>query len=129
MKLDRYFKYFIVFNILLALPPSFIQLRYPHQNIIIPYFWQLFAAFAILNLLVYVLSYWGRLRSNSGSVKGFIGGTGFKFLLWMIIVFAYTSLVKVDSTKFLIDFFYLYLFNSVFEIYCLLRNLRVQNRM
>lgn len=127
MKLTLYFKYFFLFNIFLALPPLFVVRLYPHEIYLIPFFWELFAAFAVLNLVVYILAWWGSLRSNSGAAKGFLGGTMFKFLLWMIVVFIYIRFVKVDGGKFLINFFYLYFFNSVFEIYCLLRNLRIQN--
>jgi len=127
MRIDHYFKYFIIFNILLAITPAYLQINSTDKSVLIPYFWQLFAGFALLNLLIYLLSYWHLFKSPTGSVVGFLGSIGIKFILWMILVFIYISNIKVDSGKFLLEFFYLYLFNSVFEIYCLLRNLRNQN--
>ncbi len=127
MKLALYYKYFIVFNILLAIPPVIIEIYYKSSDLLIPYFWQFFGLFAILNLMIHILARVGFIASNTGMVKTFLGGTMLKFLLWMIVIFAYTSKFDVNGTKFLCNFFYLYLFNSVFEIYCLLLNLRNQN--
>src|ERR1700712_2464162 len=126
MKISQYLKYFTIFNILLALPPLYVQQYYKSANLIIPHFWLLFIIFALLNLAIFIMTHKAAQITSNGTAIGFLGGTAFKFLLWMIVVFIYISQVKVENTKFLIDFFYLYLFNSVFEIYCLLLNLRNQ---
>jgi len=127
MKLALYYRYFIVFNILLAMPPIVAQVFFADRDLLIPYFWQFFGLFAIVNLVIHLLNHAGIIKSNTGLVKTFLGGTMLKFLLWMIVIFIYTSTMNVNGGKFLICFFYLYLFNSVFEIYCLLLNLRNQN--
>ncbi|WP_295653463.1 hypothetical protein [uncultured Mucilaginibacter sp.] len=127
MKLALYYRYFIVFNILLAIPPIVAQVFFAHRDLLIPYFWQFFGLFAIVNLVIHLLNHLGIISSGTGLVKTFLGGTMLKFLLWMIVIFIYTSEIDVNGGNFLINFFYLYLFNSVFEIYCLLINLRNQN--
>ena len=127
MKIALYYKYFIVFNILLAIPPIIIQVVYKRSDLLIVYFWQFFALFAILNLMIHILTRLGLIAGNKSMVVTFLGGTMIKFLLWLIVIFAYTSKFDVNGTKFICNFFYLYLFNSVFEIYCLLLNLRNQN--
>ena len=127
MKIAKYYQYFIIFNLLLAIPPVVIQTYYSASDIIIPYFWQLFALFAVLNLVIHILNHIGLIKSNAGAVKGFMGGTFLKFLVFMIVIFVYTSNIQINGPKFIGNFFYLYLFNTVFEIYCLLLNLRNQN--
>ena len=127
MKISQYLKYFILFNILVALPPGYMQLSQGGKNVLIPYFWQLFTAFASLNLITFLLIYWKLPNNSEGSVMALMGSVAIKLLLWMIVVFIYIQNIKVGATNFILDFFYLYLLNSVFEIYCLLRNLRNQN--
>jgi len=127
MKIFTYLKSFIVFNLLLAAAPLYVQFSDKKDIWLVPYFWGIFAFFAILNVAVYLVSVWGTLTSNKASVQSFMAGTGLKFLFSMIFVFFYLRANNVNSTFFLIDFFYLYLFQLVFEIYSLLRNLRNQN--
>jgi hypothetical protein len=127
MKIDKYYIYFLVFNLLLGIPPLIIQKYYTASNLIIPHFWDLFALFAVMNLVIHILNHTGIIKSNAGAVKGFMGGTFLKFFVWMIVIFVYTSKIQVNAPKFMGNFFYLYLFNTVFEIYCLLLNLRNQN--
>ncbi|SDE43785.1 hypothetical protein SAMN05216464_106134 [Mucilaginibacter pineti] len=127
MKLAGYLRAFVIFNMLIAIVPLVLQVFFSSQQLLIPYFWLIYGLSALLNLSVYLVSYWGMLTSDKATVKTFLGGTSIKFLLWMIIVFIYLFNITVDGTKFITNFFYLYLLHSVFEILCLLRNLRNQN--
>jgi hypothetical protein len=127
MKLQKYLTTFAAFNAVIAIPPAILQTYFAGQQLLIPYFWVIFGVSSVMNLGVYLVSYWGMLTSDKATVKTFLGGTSIKFLLWMIILFIYLFNLEVDGTKFILNFFYLYLLHSVFEIYCLLRNLRNQN--
>ncbi len=127
MKLYKYLTSFAAFNAVIAIPPAILQTSFADKQLLIPYFWLFFVISSFMNLGVYVASYWGMLTSDKATVKTFIGGTSIKFLLWMLIVFIYLFNFEVDGTKFILNFFYLYLLHLVFEISCLLRNLRNQN--
>ncbi|OCX50979.1 hypothetical protein BEL04_19870 [Mucilaginibacter sp. PPCGB 2223] len=127
MKINKYYTYFIVFNLLLAIPPAIIQTYFAPLNLIIPYFWQLFGLFAVLTLIIHLLNHTGFIKGSKNSVKTFLGGTFIRFIVFMIVILAYTTKIQIDAPKFIGNFFYLYLFNTVFEIYCLLINLRNQN--
>ena len=127
MKISRYLTYFLIFNIVIALAPGYLELTNSPKSGLIPYFWQLFAAFSFLTLVTGLLSYLKLFSTSDGAVMTSLGSVAVKLLLWMIIAFIYIRNVKVGAADFLLDFFYLYLLNSVFEIYCLLRNLRNQN--
>ena len=54
----------------------------------------------------------------------FLGGTTFKMLACLIFMFVFVRKNTVNKHVFLVDFFYIYLLNTAFEIYILLRNLR-----
>lgn len=118
MKLPGYLKNFVIFNLLLAVLPVVFK------NLLIPHFWVIFTLFAFLNLSIHLITFWGILTSNKASVRTFLGGTGLKFFVWMVFIFFYLRQNDVNSVGFLLNFFYLYFFNSAFEIYCLLRTLR-----
>jgi len=57
----------------------------------------------------------------------FLGGTTFKILACLIFIFVFLRNKPVDKHVFLADFAYIYLLNTAFEIYVLLRNLRHEN--
>ena len=125
MSLGKYLKYFIIFNIFFAAAPLYIARTFSN-NILVPHFWVLFALFDGMTILVYAISFFGR-RKSAQSVIVLLGSIGLKLLFAMIVVFVYIRLTPVEPVRFLVCFFYIYLFNSVFEIYCLLRTLRNQN--
>jgi len=127
MKVQRYLFYFALFNIFLAVPPWIAEHYYPGAGILIPRFWNLFAVFAILNLIVYLLASWGMSFSHRSSGRALLASISVKLFLYMVIAFVYISSNQVGAANFMLCFFYLYLFHTVFEIYCLLCNLRNQN--
>jgi len=45
----------------------------------------------------------------------------------MIFIYVFLSNNRLNKLVFMADFFYIYLLNTVFEIYVLLRNLRHKN--
>ena len=58
--------------------------------------------------------------------QAFLGGTTLKLLACLVFVLVFIRHNHPDKITFIVDFMYLYLFNTVFEIYGLLRNLRNQ---
>lgn len=127
MTIKRFLLLFVVFNIALALIPSLAQIYYPEKDLLIPHFWLLFGIFSILTLLLYLFAYWMMGISKTASGQALLGSITVRLLICMIMVFIYLSQTTVSPAKFLLSFFYLYLFHMVFEIYCLLCNLRNQN--
>ncbi len=127
MSINRFIILFLCFVSLLALPPAFIQQYYPEKQFLIPNFWLLFILSSGLTLLIFLIAYWRMRISNKASGQVLLGSITIKLLIYMITAFVYLSKFTVDPSYFLINFFYLYFFQSVFEIYCLLCNLRNQN--
>jgi hypothetical protein len=125
MSIPRFFIYFIVFNILLALAPLLMEHYYP-QEILIPRFWNMFAVFSIITFVVYLFASWRMKVSIRSSGQALLASITVKMVLYMFIAYIYISKNTVKPADFMICFFYLYFFHTVFEIYCLLRNLRNQ---
>ena len=59
--------------------------------------------------------------------QAFLGGTTIKILACLIFIYVFLSNNRLNKLVFMADFFYIYLLNTVFEIYVLLRNLRHKN--
>ena len=124
MTISRFFSLYLIFLIFLGGIPYFISIQYPEKNLLIPHFWVLFSAFAMLSLQVYLVARRRMKISNKASGQVLLGSVTVKFLFGMVLAFLYLYNIDVDPTKFLLSFFYLYLFHTVFEIYSLLCNLR-----
>jgi hypothetical protein len=126
MRITHFIVYFILFTISLAITPLVFQFYYPAMKLLIPKFWALFWIFAILTLSIYLIASWRMRISDKASGQALLGSVTTKLIFCMIIAFVYINANSVDPLKFIINFFYLYFFHTVFEIYCLLCNLRNQ---
>jgi len=126
MSIYRFFTCFILFTFFLAGIPLIFQIFYPGLTLLIPKFWALFWIFQILTLSIYLIASWRMRISEKASGQALLGSVGIKLLFCMIIAFGYINANPVDPLRFIINFFYLYFFHTVFEIYCLLCNLRNQ---
>ena len=126
MKLTRFITLFLIFNLLLAFPPGIVEMYYPNR-FLMPDFWILFGIFSTLTFFIYLIAFWRMSISNKASGQILLASVTIRLLICMIMVFIYLSSHIVDPAKFLLNFFYLYFFHTVFEIYCLLCNLRNQN--
>ena|GEM_PF-175305 len=126
MSIYRFFLYFVLFTIFLTIAPLIFQLYYPEMKFLIPKFWALFWIFEILTLSIYLIASWRMRISDKASGQALLGSVTIKLLFCMIIAFVYINANPVDPFKFILNFFYLYFFHSMFEIYCLLCNLRNQ---
>lgn len=126
MTLKRFLLLFLFFNSTLAIVPCLVQIYYPEKDLLIPHFWLLFGIFSALTLLLYLIAHWMMGISNTASGQALLGSIIARLLICMIMVFIYLSETTVSPAKFLLSFFYLYFFHTVFEIYCLLCNLRNQ---
>jgi hypothetical protein len=124
MRISRFIVYFILFTISLAIAPLTFQFYYPEMKLLVPKFWALFWIFEILTLSIYLIASWRMSISDKASGQALLGSVTIKLLFCMIIAFVYISSNAVDPLKFILNFFYLYFFHTVFEIYCLLCNLR-----
>lgn len=108
-----------------ALLPVLLQLFKPFW--LITAFWRLFLLFNILTVTVCVSCFVGNQKNSLAGTQTFLIATVVKMLLCMIFVAIYTRNHQVNAIQFVLNFFYLYILNTVFELSTLLRNLRLQN--
>lgn len=126
MSVLRFLIYYFLFILVLSVAPLVLQYNFPEMELLIPRFWPLFLIFALLTFGIYILASWRMRISNKASGQALLGSVTIKLLFCMIIAFVYINANPVDPVKFVANFFYLYFFHTVFEIYCLLCNLRNQ---
>lgn len=126
LKFSRFILLFISFMALLAAGPLISTYYFQKNDFLIPYFWELFSLFGILTFVIYSFASWRMQISNKASGQAILASVTIKLLFCMVLAFIYLYNIDTDPSKFLLNFFYLYFFHTVFEIYCLLCNLRNQ---
>jgi len=126
MKITSVVLLFLLFTLITALPPLALQYGgYP--GFIAAGFWIIFFFMSGLTLLLLMGMLIAKQKGQEYFTPAFLAGTTVKILACLIFIFAF--LAKYDTNKhvFLSDFLYIYLLNTVFEIYVLLRSLRHKN--
>ncbi len=69
----------------------------------------------------------GQEINGERGTQMFMVATTFKILACLVFTLIFLIKIKPDKYIFVSNFFVIYLLNTAFEIYCLLRNLRNQN--
>lgn len=118
--------YFVFTGILIGVAAILPQF-FPHQAIFVAHFWLIFGFFAGITYIAYALIDIGIKRHPETGIMAIMASVAIKMIFCMAFVLIYSIKAKGLSTLFLLNFFSLYLLFSVFEVYCLLRNLRHQN--
>lgn len=126
MSFNRFIIYFILFNLFLAAAPGLADYFLPERDVLIPKFWPMFWIFSFITFNIYIIASWRMRISDHASAQALLVSITVKMLFSMIIAFVYIQNNTFDPIYFVINFFYMYFFHTVFEIYCLLCNLRNQ---
>ncbi len=109
------------------MPPALVQ-HYYAPFALVPHFWLMFAFFAVLTLMLVTAVVVGQNRKGAMGAQVFLIFTTLKLLVCMGFALYFITSFRVKSTPFLTGFFYIYLFYTVFEVYILISNLRLQNK-
>lgn len=123
MKIYQALLFYLWFTFIIAIPPYALH-AYGHADLITPKFWLVFAFLSGLTLLVVAGILIVRQMYPQMFTEAFMGATVFKLLGCLIFVLVFVAKNKVEKPVFLSDFFYIYLLNTAFEVYILLRTLR-----
>ncbi|MGK6349785.1 hypothetical protein [Parapedobacter sp. DT-150] len=128
MKLRRFLLYYHGFALLVALAALALQHAFDTITILSPYFWLLFATVFFFTLFAYVLSDRGMRSGGEFSIYFLMGGLFIKLFACLTVVAV--LILKYPENKMLtaLNFFCLYFLFTLFEVICLLRNLRDQNQ-
>ncbi|WP_421941384.1 hypothetical protein [Pedobacter sp.] len=118
--------YFVFVGILIGIV-AVLPVLFPNVQILAPNFWLLFGFIAGITYIAYVLVDLGLKRNPQVGIMAIMGSITVKMIFCMAFVLIYSIKVKENGLLFILNFFSLYLLFIVFEMYCLLRNLRHQN--
>jgi hypothetical protein len=128
MSLKRFLILFTTFTLIVGLAAYTLQITMPKEQLLIPKFWVIFGAVAMLTLLAYIFSWIGIKKGGEFSVLAIMGGILIKLIFCMILVLVYLQKFKVNDLVFVGNFISLYFLFTAFEVYALLCNLRHQNK-
>jgi hypothetical protein len=128
MGLKRFLILFTTFTLIVGLAAYTLQITMPKEQLLIPKFWVIFGAVAMLTLLAYIFSWIGIKKGGEFSVLAIMGGILIKLIFCMILVLVYLQKFKVNDLVFVGNFISLYFLFTAFEVYALLCNLRHQNK-
>lgn len=95
-------------------------------TLLIPHFWLVYGFMAGITLLVYGLSIVGLKIGGDHQSSILLAAIVLRLLLTLSFLLVYVVKIRVDAVLFLVNFFSIYLLFTVFEVYCLLCNLRHQ---
>jgi hypothetical protein len=117
---------FLLFILLIAIPPLALQYS-GNTGLLVSNFWTVFFFMSGLTFLLVVGMLFAKQKNQEYFTPAFLGGTTIKLLACLIFIFVFVAKSAANKHIFLADFFYIYLLNTVFEIYVLLRTLRHKN--
>ena len=128
MTLLRFSVYFVGFALVVACAAIALQFLSVDPPLLSPYFWLLFGVVASATFVAYALSDLGIRKGGELSIFSLIGGLFLKLFACLAVVAV--LIIKYPENKMLtaVNFFSLYFLFTVFEVICLLRNLRDQNQ-
>lgn len=128
MKLSRFVIWFHLYAIAIAVLALGLQHMAAPTELLSPHFWALFIGLFVLTLTAYVISDLGIRKGGEVSIYGLMGGIFIKMMLSLVLVTV--IIFKFPEYKLIngVNFFSIYLLFTVFEITCLLRNLRDQKK-
>lgn len=128
MSLQRSILYYIIYTALLAGIAFFIPSVFPTIKILTTKFWLVFGFLSGITFIAFVVAFLGIKRNPETGILAIMGSIAIKMLFSMAFVLIYSINNKGKDVVFVLNFFSLYLLFTFFEIYCLLRNLRHQNK-
>jgi hydrogenase-4 membrane subunit HyfE len=117
---------FLIFTLLLALPPALLTF-FDAGDYLVPHFWGIFVFISTTTLIVTFAVLLAQQKNSEIYAQAFLGATTFKILTCLIFVLVFIKKTHPPKVFFVVDFMYLYFLNTAFEVFYLLRTLRNQN--
>jgi len=127
LTLAKFTSSYLIFSGVLIGIIAVLPMLFPDTQLFVKNFWLMFGFLAGITFIAYILVDIGIKRDPEVGIMAIMGSIAVKMIFCMAFVLIYSIKEKGIGVVFLLNFFSLYLLFSVFEIYCLLRNLRHQN--
>jgi len=124
----RFTFFYLLFSLVLAAVAFSLPVLFPDTTVLANKFWVVFGFLAGITYIAYIVADLGIKRNPEVGIMAIMGSIALKMIFSMAFVLIYSLNSKGKGMVFVLNFFSLYLLFSFFEIYCLLRNLRHQNK-
>jgi len=121
-----FLKYYLPFTLLVVAGLKIIQ--YLRPALLVARIWVVFGFFWGLTPLVYFLAWQGIKKGGPESALVLLGSTVLRMVISLALALIFIIKFKDQATIFAADFFVLYILFAVFEIHCLLHNLRLPKK-
>jgi hypothetical protein len=128
LSIPRFTILYVIYCAIIAAAASAIPTIFADPSLLIDKFWVVFFFLSGITYIAYVMAYLGLKWNPEVGVMALMGSITVKMLFSLAFVLIYSQKNPNIGLSFLVNFFSLYLLFSFFEIYCLLRNLRHQNK-
>jgi hypothetical protein len=128
LKLLKFSISYLIYTAVLAGVAYGLQDQFSEVKILAGKFWIVFGFLAGITFIAYVMADLGIKRNPETGIMAIMGSIAVKMIFSMAFVLIYSLNTTEKGMVFVLNFFSLYLLFSFFEIYCLLRNLRHQNK-
>lgn len=125
MKSYSFIVSFLVFTVLLAVPPLVLQYT-GNNSLLVPHFWGMFGYISGITFLAILAVILVQRKNTEMYAQAFMGATVFKMLAFLVFVLIFIKKTHPEKITFVADIMYLYFLNTAFEVYGLLSNLRNQ---
>ena len=128
MSLSKFTLSYLLYCLVLGVIAWSLPILFPNETLLVPKFWLVFGFLGGITYIAYLVVYLGTKRDPETGIMAIMGSIAIKMLFSMAFVLIYSLNSTGSGFVFVLNFFSLYLLFSFFEIYCLLRNLRHQNK-
>lgn len=128
MSLSKFTLYYLLYVLVLGTIAWFLPTVFPGQTLLAPKFWLVFGYLGGITYIAYLMVFLGTKSNPETGIMAIMGSIALKMVFSMAFVLIYSLQHTGSGFVFVVNFFSLYLLFSFFEIYCLLRNLRHQNK-
>ncbi|MCD0486802.1 hypothetical protein LPB86_01090 [Pedobacter sp. MC2016-14] len=127
MSIPKFTLYYFAYAIVLAGIAFALPQVFPDVTLLVNKFWLIFCFLGGITYIAYVTAYFGIKMNAEAGVMAIMGSIVLKMIFSLAFVLIYSINSKEKGVVFALNFFSLYLLFSFFEIFALLRNLRLQN--
>ncbi len=124
MSKATYYKQLTLFTLIVAVILFLVQFKYDISQ----YIWLCLAYFFLLTVGVNFVLKSGLNKSNTTFITRTYSAIGIRFLFSLIPLILYFMLAVKVQLMFAIAYLFLYFFYTMFEIYCLVVNLRPDSK-
>jgi hypothetical protein len=128
LSLSKFTLSYLLYCLVLGVIAWSLPILFPNETLLVPKFWLVFGFLGGITYIAYLVVYLGTKRDPETGIMAIMGSIAIKMLFSMAFVLIYSLNSTGSGFVFVLNFFSLYLLFSFFEIYCLLRNLRHQNK-